>query len=108
MFFNEFFSDRYAMLQIKHGSQRVVIFNKIKPSLVFVTRIAFGTLEHKERHFGLNYKTLEKGFFESGIELNQIYKGFGLSGFYRYGPNQLVRMKDNISLKLSFVLDLGL
>lgn len=108
MFFNEFFSDRYVMLQIKHGSQRVVIFKKIKPSLVFATRIAFGTLEHKERHFGLNYKTLEKGFFESGIELNQIYKGFGLSGFYRYGPNQLVRMQDNISIKLSFVLDLGL
>jgi hypothetical protein len=70
--------------------------------------MAFGTLEHKDRHFGLNYKTLEKGFFESGIELNQIYKGFGLSGFYRYGPNQLVRMQNNISLKLSFVLDLGL
>lgn len=108
MFFNEFFSDRYAMLQIKHGSKRVAIFKKIKPSLVFVTRMAFGTLDHKDRHFGLNYKTLEKGFFESGIELNQIYKGFGLSGFYRYGPNQLVRMQDNISLKLSFVLDLGL
>lgn len=108
MYFNEFFSDKYAMLQIKHGSQRVVIFKKIKPSLVFVTRLAFGSLSHKDRHFGLNFKTLEKGFFESGIELNQIFKGFGFSGFYRYGPNQLARMQDNISLKLSFVLDLGL
>ena len=108
MFFNEFFSDKYAMFQVKHASRRIIIFKKIKPSLVFVTRLAFGTLDHKERHFGLNYKTLEKGFFESGIELNQVYKGFGLSGFYRYGPNQLPRMQDNISLKLSFVLDLGL
>jgi hypothetical protein len=108
MYFNEFFSEKYAMLQIKHGSKRVVIFKKVKPSLVFVTRLAIGTLSHSERHLGLNYKTLEKGFFESGIELNQIYKGFGLSGFYRYGPNQLARLQDNISLKLSFVLDLGL
>jgi hypothetical protein len=57
---------------------------------------------------GINYKTLNKGFFESGIELNQIYKGFGLTGFYRYGPNQLPRVEDNIAVKLSFVLDLGL
>ena len=108
MYFNEFFSDKYAMFQIKHASRRLVIFKKIKPSLIFVTRLGFGTLDNKERHFGLNYKTLEKGFFESGIELIQIYKGFGFSGFYRYGPNQLPRMQDNISLKLSFVLDLGL
>ena len=108
MYFNEFFSDKYAMLQVNHGSRRVVIFKKIKPSLVFVTRMVFGTLSNKERHYGLNYKTLEKGFFESGIELNQIYKGFGISGFYRYGPNQLSRMQDNISLKLTFSLELGL
>ena len=108
MYFNEFFSDKYAIFQIKHASRRLVIFKKIKPSLIFVTRLGFGTLDNKERHFGLNYKTLEKGFFESGIELIQIYKGFGFSGFYRYGPNQLPRMQDNISLKLSFVLDLGL
>jgi hypothetical protein len=107
MFFNEFFSEKYAMIQLKHGSHRVVIAKKIKPSLVFVTRLAFGTLSNKDWHVGLNYKTLEKGFFESGIELNQIYKGFGLSGFYRYGPNQLPKLQDNVALKLSFVLDIG-
>jgi hypothetical protein len=69
--------------------------------------MAFGTLEHKDRHFGLNYKTLEKGFFESGIELNQIYKGLGLVGFYRYGPNGLLKLEDNIAIKLSYILDLG-
>ena len=108
MFFNEFFSNKFASIQLKQGSKRVTVFKNVKPSLVFVTRMAWGNLDHPEQHVGINYKTLNKGFFESGIELNQIYKGLGLTGFYRYGPNQLPRFEDNIAVKLSFVLDLGL
>lgn len=107
MYFNEFFSSQYIYFQLKHGSKRITLFNKVKPSLVFVTRMAWGNLENPEQHSGIEYKTLNKGFFESGIELNQIYKGFGLTGFYRYGPNQLPRFEDNLALKLSFILDLG-
>lgn len=107
MYFNEFFSSEFVMLQFKHGFKRVELFKKVKPSLVLVTRMAWGDLKNPENHIGIEYKTLNEGFFESGIELNQIYKGFGLTGFYRYGPNQLPRLEDNIAIKLSFVLDLG-
>jgi hypothetical protein len=108
MYFNEFFSSEFVMLQLKHGFKRVELFKKVKPSLVLVTRMAWGNLKNPEDHIGIEFKTLDQGFFESGIELNQIYKGFGLTGFYRYGPNQLARLEDNIAIKLSFVLDLGL
>jgi hypothetical protein len=107
MYFNEFFSSEFVMLQFKHGFKRVELFKKVKPSLVLVTRMAWGDLKNPENHIGIEYKTLNEGFFESGIELNQIYKGLGLTGFYRYGPNQLPRLEDNIAIKLSFVLDLG-
>jgi len=108
MFFNEFFSSQYAMLQLKHGFKRVQIAKKIRPTMVLVTRMAWGNMQNPEQHHGIEYKTLDKGFFESGIELNQIYKGFGLTGFYRYGANQLSRFEDNLAIKLSFILDLGL
>ena len=108
MYFNEFFSSEYLFFQAKHGFKRIMIFKKIRPSLVLVTRMAWGNLEHPEQHAGIEYKTLNKGFFESGMELNQIYKGFGLTGFYRYGPNQLARFEDNLTIKLSFILNLGL
>ncbi|WP_333599278.1 DUF5686 and carboxypeptidase-like regulatory domain-containing protein [Flavobacterium sp.] len=108
MYFNEFFSSEFVMLQFKHGLKRVELFPKVKPSLVLVTRMVWGNLKNPERHIGIDYKTLDQGLFESGIELNQIYKGFGLTGFYRYGPNQLPRFEDNLAIKLSFVLDLGL
>jgi hypothetical protein len=107
MYFNEFFSSEFVMLQFKHGFKRIELFKKVKPSLVLVTRMAWGNLKHPERHIGIKYKTLDRGFFESGIELNQIYKGFGLTGFYRYGPNQLPRFEDNLAVKLSFVFDFG-
>lgn len=108
MFFNEFFSSQYIFFQIKHGFDRIKILKKVRPSLVLVTRMAWGNMENPEQHVGPAYKTLDKGFFESGIELNKIYKGFGLGGFYRYGPNQLLRFEDNIAVKISYVLDLGL
>ncbi|MEL1255058.1 DUF5686 family protein [Flavobacterium sp. DGU38] len=108
MYFNEFFSSQYVFFQIKHGFDRIRIMKKVRPSLVLVTRMAWGDMEKPEQHVGPAYKTLNKGFFESGIELNKIFKGFGLGGFYRYGPNQLMEFEDNIAIKISYVIDLGL
>lgn len=108
MFFNEFFSSQYVFFQIKHGFDRIKIMKKVRPSLVLVTRMAWGHMENPEQHVGPDYKTLDKGYFESGIELNKIFKGIGLGGFYRYGPNQLLKFEDNIAIKISYVLDLGL
>jgi hypothetical protein len=108
MFFNEFFSSQYVFFQVKHGFDRIKIMRKVRPSLVLVTRMAWGNMENPEQHVGPDYKTLDKGFFESGVELNKIFKGFGMGGFYRYGPNQLMKFEDNIAVKISYVLDLGL
>jgi len=108
MYFNEFFSNKYAMLQVKHGFKRIKLLRKVRPSFVMVSRAVWGNMDKPSQHIGFNYKTLDKGFFESGIEFNQIYSGFGLTAFYRYGPNQLSSFEDNLAIKLSFVLDLGL
>lgn len=107
MYFNEFFSSSYAFVQVKHAFKRIVLFKKIKPSLVLVSRMGWGTMQHPEQHVDFEYKTLEDGYFESGIELNQIFKGFGIAGFYRYGPNQLSSIEDNLAIKVTFQLDLG-
>lgn len=107
MFFNEFFSSKYVSFHVKHTFNKVKIAYKIKPLISVVTRMAWGEMDNPERHVGLAYKTLERGFFESGVEANQIFKGFGLTFFMRYGPNALPRFEDNFALKLSYVLDLG-
>jgi hypothetical protein len=107
MYFNEFFSDKYVLVQLKHGLRKFELFNKVKPAVVLVTRMAWGTMDNPEDHLGLEFKTLEEGYYESGFELNQIFTGFGISAFYRYGPNQLSNLEDNIAVKLTFLLNLG-
>lgn len=106
MYFNEFFSSRYVTVQLKHGLTRFTVFRSLKLSPMLVTRFAWGNMDHKEEHLGLDYNTLERGYYESGLELNEIFKGFGISGFYRYGPYQLPHFDKNVSVKLSFTLNL--
>ena len=83
------------------------ISSAFTPTLVLVTRTAIGNMEKKEQHSGFVYKTLDKGYLESGIELNNIIGALGLNFFYRYGAYSLPNFDDNISVNFSFVLDLG-
>lgn len=108
MYFNEFYSDRYSFFQLKHYFNKWMISKSIKPVLVLGNKAAFGYFSHPENHQGIVFKTMEKGFFESGFELQNIFKGFGLSTYYRYGPYQLPKFDQNIAIKLSFTLNLGI
>jgi hypothetical protein len=108
MYFNEFYSDRYSLFQLKHYFNKFQISKSIKPILVIGSKVAFGGFSHPENHQGIAFKTMEKGFYESGFELQNIFKGFGLSTYYRYGPYQLEKFDQNIAIKLSFTLNLGL
>ncbi len=107
MYLNEFFSNKYAFFEFRHGLKKFNIAKKFKPTLVFITRMAIGNISKPEQHFGIEYKTLEKGYFESGIQLNQLFKGIGISTFYRYGPNKLAGFEDNLAVRISYYLDLG-
>ncbi len=108
MYFNEFYSDRYSLFQVKHHLNKWMISKSIKPTLVLGTKMAFGNLSNPENHQGIVFKTMEKGFYESGFELQNIFKGLGLSTYYRYGPYQLPKFDRNLAIKLSFTLNLGI
>jgi hypothetical protein len=108
MYYNEFFSNKYASLQLKHTFNKINIWRKITPEISVVTKMAWGQINKENQHIGLPFKSLEKGFFESGLEVNKIFNGLGLTAFYRYGPNQLPRFDDNLSIKISYFIDLGI
>jgi hypothetical protein len=108
MYYNEFFSSKYFAFQTKYSFGKVKIAYKLSPEIVTATRMVFGTMDRPERHFGFDYKTLDKGFYESGIEINKIWNGFGINCFYRYGANSLPSLQENLSIKLSFILDFGI
>ncbi len=106
MYFNEFFSDRYAFLQVKHQLKPFAITHKFQPQLVVASRFALGNVAHIERHSDVTFSALNKGFLESGFEINKLFKGLGVSLFYRYGAYHLPRFEDNISFKFTFYLSL--
>jgi len=104
MYFGEFYSDRLATFQINHSLRRFNISKHIQPELVFITKHAIGDLSNKEKHYGVTFNTLDHFYSESGIELNKLIFGFGLSFAYRYGFYHLPDFEDNVSFKFTFNL----
>ena len=107
MFFNEFFSDRYVMLQAKHFFKRFRVVNKVNPEIVLISRFAVGDVSNKGKHIDFEFNSLEKGYFESGLEVNKIFKGFGLNAMYRYGAYHLPGFDNNFSFKFTYYFSLG-
>jgi hypothetical protein len=106
MFFNEFFSDRFATLQLKHFVKPFKITEKYQPQLVLISRFAIGTMHNIERHQNIEFGTLRKGYSEAGLEINKLIFGFGLSFAYRYGGYHLPKFEDNVALKFTFNISL--
>lgn len=102
MYFNEFFSDKLAAIQLKHYLKPFNISTRYKPQLVLITRYAIGDMKQPEKHENVTFGSLNKGFTESGFELNKLLFGFGLSFSYRYGGYHLPEFTDNIALKFTF------
>ncbi|WP_458627865.1 DUF5686 family protein [Winogradskyella sp. PC D3.3] len=106
MYFNEFFSDKFSTLQIKHAFKSFKITNRFKPQLVLISRYAVGNMHSISRHQGLQFGTLDKLYSESGFEINKLLFGFGLSFAYRYGGYHLPKLEDNIAFKFTFNISL--
>ncbi|WP_452223946.1 hypothetical protein [Lacinutrix chionoecetis] len=106
MYFNEFFSDRFATLVLKHYVKPFHISKHFNPQLVLISRYAIGNMNNVSRHQNVTFSTLKNGYTESGLELNKLLFGFGLSFTYRYGPYHLPNEEDNLALKFTFNITL--
>jgi hypothetical protein len=109
---NEFLSDRFAALYFRQDFGSLLFKGeKFKPEIVITTNIGFGSLSKPELQGGIEFKTMEKGYYESGLIINKIIKSSGIMGmgfgvFYRYGHYALPETKDNFAYKLTFTFDL--
>lgn len=108
MRFNEFISDQIIQLQWRQDFQSLFYkTERFAPHLELVNRFAIGALGQKELHQGLAFQSLEKGYWESGLELNRllVWKpinfGLGLGFYYRYGAYHLDTFGQNLAIKLT-------
>ena len=106
MYFNEFYSDRQAMMHVRHQLRPFRITDDFQPELVFISRHAIGDFSESNKHTNISFNTLEHGYSEAGLELNKIFAGFGLSAAYRYGAYHLPTFKQNFSFKFTLQLQL--
>jgi hypothetical protein len=77
-----------------------------KPDVVLVTNLGYGNLKQPLPDLIVpQVKTMNKGFFESGLMLNNVISsalsGIGVGAFYRYGAYSLPKRKDNLKFKMT-------
>ncbi len=108
---NEFVSDEFISFFFRQNFESLLFrTGRFRPEIVFVTNAGFGTLSDAGKHMHIPLKTMEKGYYESGLLFNNIYRqffaGYGLGIFYRYGPYAFDEHLDNFSFKLTFSISL--
>ena len=101
---NEFLSDRFAAVYLNHNFAGLLFKSEhFSPGVAVVTNIGYGRLQHAERHQNIAFSTMEKGYYESGLLLNNLFKvnflSLGAGAFYRYGAYRLPAFKDNLAIK---------
>jgi hypothetical protein len=104
---NEFLSSELVYLFFRHNFKSLLFKTKwFKPGIAFATNIGWGNLKHTDSHKNLQYKTMNKVYYESGLTINNIVKynhqSFGFGVYYRYGTYAFDNLADNFAYKLSF------
>jgi len=108
---NEFLSSEMVYLFFRHNFKSLLFKTKwFKPQIAIVTNAGWGDLKYKNSHKNLQFKTMRKGYFESGLTINNIFKynkqSYGFGVYYRYGSYAFENPTDNFAYKISFALDL--
>lgn len=108
---NEFGAGDFSALFIRHdlGTWFLPQGHKFNPDFVLDQNIGFGSLSNNNSaQFKLN--DFHKGYFESGLEINNILRmdflSWGIGIYYRYGPYQFPVFSDNFAYKFGFVFKL--
>ena len=111
----EFLSDKYIHLFYSHNFGSLLInTKKFKPQFIIVQNSGWGALNNAS-YQGIDFKSKDKVYLESGLIINNIiklnyinmfYLNFGIGGFYRYGYYCSNNFTDNFALKLSMSISL--
>lgn len=109
----EFTSDQYTNLFVTHSFGSLLSKPKTKwfhPDVSVFQGVAFGGFTNNNNaHEGIDFKTLEKGYFESGLMVDNLYRkrimklfylGAGIGVFRRWGANELPVNQDNWAYRL--------
>ena len=103
---NEFLNGLIIGVHHRHNFGSVKTGIKwIRPDFNLANSFGIGWLREPQRHTGLTIQDMSKGFFETGIVVDDLIKvnllGIGGGVFYRYGAYSFSNEIDNLAFKLS-------
>jgi hypothetical protein len=110
----EFVSSRSAGLFLQHNFGNLLFKPKnisFRPEFLLVQNIEYGSLDNATSQKNIEFKVPEKGLYESGLLIKNIYRksllslayiGLGGGVFYRYGHYALPKSSDNWVFKWGF------
>jgi len=103
---SEFISDRYASVFILHDFGKLLFRSKIfDPEVSLALNAGIGSLNNQANHREIEFKTMEHGYYEGGIVINNIirstFSGIGIALFQRLGPYSDPEFSKNLMFRLS-------
>jgi hypothetical protein len=107
MRFNEFLSDRFISVFLKQDFGKLLFKprGKFQPEIALVNNVGFGLMKNARHHENIDFQTLEKGYYETGLLINNIFRiqifRYGVGVLYRYGPYAFAKTIDNLAFKLT-------
>ncbi len=108
---NEFLADKYIAVLTQHSFGNLLFtYKQFRPEIMLVNNFCIGALSNPELHRYFEFESVEKGYFETGVVINNIIRsgfyGMGIASFYRYGPYAFDSTIDNIVLQMSLNISL--
>lgn len=109
----EFLNRRFVNIFLTHNFGRLLYKSPLKwfqPELIVAQNIGYGDLANVSQHSLIEFSTMERGYYESGIIIDKVlrtkllkmsYLDLGIGGFYRYGVYGKSTFNENFALRLS-------
>jgi hypothetical protein len=102
----KYFANEFVSISARHNFKNYLISTgNFSPHFILVQNMGWGSILESQLHLNGGAETLEKGYFESGLEIRNLLvsnvTGLGLGFFYRYGNYASGDFLDDAAIKLS-------
>jgi hypothetical protein len=104
---SEFVSDREGALFFTHSFGKLLYrAGKFEPEPALLFNAGFGSLKYPGDHNNIFFSTMEKGYYETGVAINNIFttpfSGLGIAVLQRIGPYRHPEARKNTVARLTF------
>lgn len=97
------FADNFVLaFHLKHTFTKLKISAKNRFDLSILGRASWGMSFDGNKYLGI--KSLKNAYYETGVELDKLFAGFGMGFYYRLGAYAYAKPMDNFAFRLTYSL----